>query len=75
MIDAINENELNHFQIDNYDLTVSTIKINRLFNRIIYIDNILDEQALKLKIEQFMIYKDVRNKKLFNQSIIVDFSN
>ena len=62
MIDAINENELNHFQIDNIDLTVSTIKINRLFNRIIYIDNILDEQALKLKIEQFMIYKDVRNK-------------
>ncbi|MEN3939353.1 PRD domain-containing protein [Staphylococcus shinii] len=73
MIDVINENELNRFQIDNYDLTVSTIKINRLFNRIIYIDNILDEQVLKLKIEQFMIYKDVSNKKLFNQSIIVDF--
>ena len=73
MIDVINENELNHFQIDNYDLIVSTIKINRLFNRIIYIDNILDEQALKLKIEQFMIYKDVSNKKLFNKSIIVDF--
>ncbi|MDW8543426.1 BglG family transcription antiterminator [Staphylococcus sp. KG4-3] len=73
MIDVINENELNQFQIDNYDLIVSTIKINRLFNRIIYIDNILDEQALKLKIEQFMIYKDVSNKKLFNKSIIVDF--
>ncbi|MFC1255960.1 BglG family transcription antiterminator [Staphylococcus xylosus] len=73
MIDVINENDLNHFQIDNYDLIVSTIKINRLFNRIIYIDNILDEQALKLKIEQFMIYKDVSNKKLFNKSIIVDF--
>lgn len=73
MIDVIKENDLNHFQIDNYDLIVSTIKINRLFNRIIYIDNILDEQALKLKIEQFMIYKDVSNKKLFNKSIIVDF--
>ncbi|WP_436950445.1 BglG family transcription antiterminator [Staphylococcus xylosus] len=73
MIDVINENELSQFQIDNYDLIVSTIKINRLFNRIIYIDNILDEQALKLKIEQFMIYKDVSNKKLFNKSMIVDF--
>ena len=72
-IDVISENELNQFQIDDYDLTVSTIKTNRLFNRIIYIDNILDEQALKLKIEQFMIYKDVSNKKLFNKSIIVDF--
>ena len=41
-IDVISENELNQFQIDDYDLTVSTIKTNRLFNRIIYIDNILD---------------------------------
>lgn len=72
-VKVMNENEMQLSDLDKFDLTVSTIKNNRLFNKIIYIDNILDEQALKLKIEQFLIYKDVNNRNLFNQSIIVDF--
>nr|WP_263314131.1 PRD domain-containing protein [Mammaliicoccus sp. Marseille-Q6498] len=74
-IKVINENDVQLNELDQFDLTVSTIKSNRLFNRIIYIDDILDERSLKLKIEQFLIYKDVKNRNLFNQSIIVDFLN
>ncbi len=74
-VKVINENQIQLNDIDQFDLVVSTIKSNRLFNKIIYVDNILDEQALKLKIEQFLIYKDVNNRQLFNNSILVDFIN
>lgn len=60
-------------EMKQYDLIVSTIQTNRLFNKVVYIEDVLDSQLMKLKIEQFLVYKDVRNRKLFNQSVIADF--
>lgn len=70
---VFNEDALESDSIKEFDLIISTIWTSRLFNRVVYIENILDTQLMKLKIEQFLVYKDVRNKKLFNQSVIVDF--
>lgn len=72
-IEVFNEEVLETEQIKQFDLIVSTVWTNRLFNKVVYIENILDTQLLKLKIEQFLVYKDVKNKKLFNQSVLVDF--
>lgn len=72
-IEIFNEEALETEEMKQFDLIVSTIWTNRLFNKVVYIENILDTQLLKLKIEQFLIYKDVKNRKLFNQSILVDF--
>src|SRR5699024_9095489 len=72
-VNVFNEDALENENIKEFDLIVSTIWTSRLFNKVIYIENILDTQLMKLKIEQFLVYKDVRNKKLFNQSVIVDF--
>ncbi|MFD1415877.1 BglG family transcription antiterminator [Oceanobacillus jeddahense] len=69
----LNEDAFENEEVKTFDLIVSTIWTNRLFNKVVYIEDILDTQLLKLKIEQFLVYKDVRNKKLFNQSVIVDF--
>ncbi|MBM7599031.1 lichenan operon transcriptional antiterminator [Virgibacillus halotolerans] len=71
---VFNEDALENDEIKHFDLIISTIWTSRLFNKVIYIENILDTQLMKLKIEQFLVYKDVRNKKLFNQSVIVDFT-
>lgn len=60
-------------ELEKFDLIVSTVWTNRLFNKVIYIEDVLDSQLMKLKIEQFLVYKDVRNRKLFNQSVIADF--
>lgn len=70
---VFNEEALENENIKEFDLIISTVWTSRLFNRVVYIENILDTQLMKLKIEQFLVYKDVRNKKLFNQSVIVDF--
>lgn len=72
-IEVFNEEVLETEDIKQFDLIVSTVWTNRLFNKVVYIENILDTQLLKLKIEQFLVYKDVKNKKLFNQSVLVDF--
>ncbi|MFD1064758.1 BglG family transcription antiterminator [Oceanobacillus locisalsi] len=72
-IEVFSEEALEKEDIKQFDLIVSTVWTNRLFNKVVYIENILDTQLLKLKIEQFLIYKDVKNKKLFNQSVLVDF--
>ncbi|MDM8101028.1 MULTISPECIES: BglG family transcription antiterminator [Oceanobacillus] len=72
-IEVFNEDVLKTENIKQFDLIVSTVWTNRLFNKVVYIENILDTQLLKLKIEQFLVYKDVKNKKLFNQSVLVDF--
>lgn len=71
---VFNEDALENDEIKHFDLIISTIWTSRLFNKVIYIENVLDTQLMKLKIEQFLVYKDVRNKKLFNQSVIVDFT-
>lgn len=60
-------------ELTQFDLVVSTVWTNRLFNKVVYIEDVLDSQLMKLKIEQFLVYKDVRNRKLFNQSVIADF--
>ncbi|UJL47389.1 PRD domain-containing protein [Virgibacillus sp. NKC19-16] len=70
---VFNEEAFESEEIEAFDLIISTIWTSRLFNKVVYIENIMDTQLLKLKIEQFLVYKDVRNKKLFNQSVIVDF--
>ncbi|WP_080872019.1 BglG family transcription antiterminator [Oceanobacillus timonensis] len=72
-IEVFSEEALEAEDIKQFDLIVSTVWTNRLFNKVVYIENILDTQLLKLKIEQFLVYKDVKNKKLFNQSVLVDF--
>lgn len=72
-IGLFNEEALETEAIQQFDLIVSTVWTSRLFNKVVYIENILDTQLLKLKIEQFLVYKDVKNKKLFNQSVLVDF--
>lgn len=56
-----------------YDLIISTIKINRLFNKVIFIEDILDKKLLKLKIEQFLIYKDVSKETLINHNVLLDY--
>lgn len=77
------ENETNifmHEEIDksnfaDYDLIISTIKVNRLFNKLIFIEDILDKKLLKLKIEQFLIYKDVSREIMINQNVLLDYFN
>lgn len=72
-ISVFNLEEVNEEIISSYGLILSTTQTNRLFNKVIYIEDVLDRQLLKLKIEQFLIYKDVNNIKLFNQSILFDY--
>lgn len=72
-ISVFNLEEVNDEIINAYDFILSTTQTNRLFNKVIYIEDVLDRQLLKLKIEQFLIYKDVNNIKLFNQSILFDY--
>ncbi|MDG0844377.1 PRD domain-containing protein [Staphylococcus equorum] len=64
--------EFNERVVNDYELIISTTKENRLFNRVIYIEDAFDEQLLKLKVEQFLIYKDLKSKTIFNKSVIVD---
>ncbi|WP_411842797.1 BglG family transcription antiterminator [Salinicoccus sp. HZC-1] len=72
-ISVFNLEEVDEEIINAHDLILSTTQTNRLFNKVIYIEDVLDRQLLKLKIEQFLIYKDVNNIKLFNQSILFDY--
>ncbi|WP_153461656.1 BglG family transcription antiterminator [Sediminibacillus terrae] len=72
-VEVIDESEFTEESIHPFDLVISSIKTNRMFNKVIYIEDVFDQQLLKLKIEQFLIYKDVSNKKLFNRSVLVDF--
>lgn len=58
-----------------YDFIITTQPLNRLFNKILYIDNVFNEKQFKLRIEQFLIYKDINNKEVFNRSVILDFIN
>ncbi|UTH00539.1 BglG family transcription antiterminator [Macrococcoides canis] len=59
-------------KVDDYDLTISTMKLNKLFNKVLYIDDFLNQPLLQSKIEQYLIYKDYNNQKYFNHSILVD---
>ncbi|AKG74935.1 BglG family transcription antiterminator [Salinicoccus halodurans] len=72
-ISTFNLEEVDEKIMDVHDLILSTTQTNRLFNKVIYIEDILDRQLLKLKIEQFLIYKDVNNIKLFNESMLFDY--
>src|SRR5699024_10798295 len=72
-IEVFNLEETDEKLIDYYDLIISTTQTNRLFNKVLYVEDVLDRQLLKLKIEQFLIYKDVNNVKLFNQTILFDY--
>lgn len=71
-ISVLTPKEIDEESIQLFDLIISTRQTNRMFNKVIYIEDILDKQLLQLKIEQFLIYKDVNNIKLFNQSILFD---
>lgn len=71
-ITTIEKVEFNEHVVNDYELIISTTKENRLFNRVIYIEDAFDEQLLKLKVEQFLIYKDLKSKTIFNKSVIVD---
>ena len=71
-ITMIEKADFNEEDLDNYEIVISTVKENRLFNRIIYIEDAFDEQVLKLKVEQFLIYKDLNRKNIFNKSVIAD---
>lgn len=71
-ITTIEKVEFNEHIVNDYELIISTTKENRLFNRVIYIEDAFDEQLLKLKVEQFLIYKDLKSKTIFNKSVIVD---
>lgn len=57
------------------ELILSTIKMNKSFNKVIYIDDILDQNRLKFKIEQFLIYKEVGNHRFFNNSSMISLTN
>ncbi|RIP34865.1 PRD domain-containing protein [Staphylococcus gallinarum] len=72
---VIEQSNFDESVVDNYEIIISTIRLNRLFNKIIYLENVFDEQQLKLKIEQFLIYKDLNYKNIFNKSVIVDLIN
>lgn len=54
-ITTIEKVEFNEHVVNDYELIISTTKENRLFNRVIYIEDAFDEQLLKLKVEQFLI--------------------
>ena len=71
----IEQSNFDESSVNNYEIIISTIRLNRLFNKIIYLENVFDEQKLKLKIEQFLIYKDLNHKNVFNKSVIVDLIN
>ncbi|RIN28339.1 transcriptional antiterminator, partial [Staphylococcus succinus] len=71
-ITMIEKADFNEEDLDDYEIVISTVKENRLFNRIIYIEDAFDEQVLKLKVEQFLIYKDLNRKNIFNKSVIAD---
>ncbi|MFQ3709163.1 PRD domain-containing protein [Staphylococcus equorum] len=71
-ITTIEKVEFNEHVVNDYELIISTTKENRLFNRVIYIEDAFDEQLLKLKVEQFLIYKDLKSKTIFNKSVIID---
>lgn len=71
-ITIIDKEQFDEKLINDYELIISTTKENRFFNKIIYIEDVFDEQLLKLKVEQFLIYKDLKNKNIFNNSVIVD---
>ncbi|WP_053218241.1 BglG family transcription antiterminator [Virgibacillus senegalensis] len=70
---VLDDSEFTEERIQPFDLVLSTVKTNRMFNKVIYVEDVFDQQLLKLKIEQFLIYKDVNNKKFFNRSVLVDF--
>ncbi|AMY05978.1 PRD domain-containing protein [Staphylococcus condimenti] len=73
-IEAIEKTDLSIVESE-YDFIISTQPLNRLFNKIIYIENVFNEKHFKLRIEQFLIYKDISNKEVFNRSVILDFIN
>lgn len=72
-IKVVNDEELTEKLYKQFDLLITTVKVDRHFNKVIYIENILDHQLLKLKIEQFLIYKDVSSEKLRNRSLLTAF--
>lgn len=55
-----------------YELIISTIQVTQMFNKIVYIEDVLNQSLLQSKIEQFLIYKDVNNRKFYNHSTLVD---
>ncbi|MCG7337819.1 PRD domain-containing protein [Staphylococcus sp. ACRSN] len=71
----IEQSNFDEFAVNDFEIIISTIRLNRLFNKIIYLENVFDEQQLKLKIEQFLIYKDLKHNNVFNKSVIVDLIN
>ncbi|WP_353421482.1 BglG family transcription antiterminator [Staphylococcus delphini] len=71
-IDVFTVDELDKSILEDYKLKVSNVNLNKMFNEIIYIGDILDTQQLKAKIEQFLIYKDVKSRKFYSDSEIVN---
>lgn len=74
-IDVFTGDELDESTLENYKLKVSNVNLNKMFNEIIYIGDILDTQQLKAKIERFLIYKDVKNRKFYSDSEIVNHTS
>lgn len=70
-IDVYPQDALTKSLVDQYKLVVSSVQVHQMFNKVVYIDDILDQALLKSKIEQFLIYKDVNNKKYNNHSTIL----
>ncbi|RXK17374.1 PRD domain-containing protein [Macrococcus sp. DPC7161] len=70
-IDVFPQDALTKSLVDQYKLVVSSVQVHQMFNKVVYIDDILDQALLKSKIEQFLIYKDVNNKKYNNHSTIL----
>ncbi|AQL55979.1 BglG family transcription antiterminator [Abyssicoccus albus] len=72
-VDIYHIDQLTPNLVDKYKFLVSSVKVNQMFNKIIYIEDILDENLLKTKIDKFLIYKDVNNNRFINKSAIVDY--
>ncbi|MCS4485884.1 BglG family transcription antiterminator [Staphylococcus americanisciuri] len=75
LIDVFTVEELEKATLDNYKLKVSNVNLNKMFNEIVYIGNLLDTQQLKAKIERFLIYKDVKSRKFYSDSEIVNHTS
>ncbi|MGV2929250.1 PRD domain-containing protein [Macrococcus capreoli] len=70
-IDVYHQDDLSKSLVEQYKLVVSSVQVHQMFNKVVYIDDILDQALLKSKIEQFLIYKDVNNKKYNNRSTLL----
>ncbi|MFD2829176.1 BglG family transcription antiterminator [Corticicoccus populi] len=72
-VDIFTREEINEDILMACDLVISTIKVNRLFNKLIFVDDVLDKKLLRLKIEQFLVYKKVSRDTLINHNVLLDF--